>query len=69
MASIEVPKESVDKVYEIIETAKTTGKVMKGTNETTKAIEKGKNQKLEFLLYKDQQIEAYRKLHLWISVT
>ena len=42
MASIEVPKELVDKVYEIIETAKTSGKVMKGTNETTKAIEKGK---------------------------
>ncbi|MCH8003878.1 MAG: 50S ribosomal protein L7ae [Nanoarchaeota archaeon] len=42
MASIEVPKELVDKVYEIIETAKSTGKIMKGTNETTKAIEKGK---------------------------
>jgi large subunit ribosomal protein L7Ae len=42
MASIEVPKESVDKVYEIIETAKSTGKIKKGTNETTKAIEKGK---------------------------
>ena len=41
MASIEVPKELVDKVYEVIETAKTTGKVMKGTNETTKAIERG----------------------------
>ena len=41
MASIEVPKELLDKVYEVIETAKTTGKVMKGTNETTKAIEKG----------------------------
>jgi len=25
MASVEVPKELVDKVYEIIETAKTTG--------------------------------------------
>jgi len=42
MASIEVPKELVDKVYEIIETAKSTGKVMKGTNETTKAIERAK---------------------------
>jgi len=41
MTSIEVPKELVDKVYEIIEIAKTSGKVMKGTNETTKAIEKG----------------------------
>ena len=42
MASIEVPKELLDKVYEIIETAKTTGKIKKGTNETTKAIERGK---------------------------
>jgi len=42
MASIEVPKELVDKVYETIETAKSSGKVIKGTNETTKAIEKGK---------------------------
>lgn len=42
MASIEVPKELADKVYEIIETAKATGKIIKGTNETTKAIERGK---------------------------
>ena len=42
MTSIEVPKELLDKVYEAIETAKTTGKVTKGTNETTKAIERGK---------------------------
>ena len=42
MASIEVPKELVDKVYETIETAKTSGKIKKGTNETTKAIERGK---------------------------
>lgn len=42
MAAIEVPKDSVDKVYEIIENAKATGKIVKGTNETTKAIERGK---------------------------
>ena len=30
-----------DKVYEAVELAKTTGKIRKGTNETTKAIEKG----------------------------
>ena len=42
MASVEVPKELLDKVYEAIETAKTTGKIKKGTNETTKTIEKGK---------------------------
>ena len=42
MAAIEVPKELVDKIYEVIEVAKTTGKIHKGTNETTKAIERGK---------------------------
>ena len=42
MASVEVPKELLDKVYEAIEIAKTTGKIKKGTNETTKTIEKGK---------------------------
>ena len=36
---------------------------------TFKATDKGENQKLEFLIYKDQQIEAYRTLHLFISVT
>jgi len=33
--------ESTDKVYEAIEVAKATGKLRKGTNEVTKAIEKG----------------------------
>jgi len=37
----EVSKELVEKVYEAIEVAKTTGKIKKGTNETTKAIERG----------------------------
>jgi len=36
---------------------------------TFKATKKGEKQKLEFLLYKDQQIEPYRALHLWINVT
>jgi len=36
---------------------------------TFKATDKGENQKLEFLIYKDQQTEAYRTLHLFISVT
>ena len=34
---------------------------------TLQAIEKGENQKLEFLLYKDK--EVYRTLHLWVNVT
>ena len=35
---------------------------------TFKSTKKGKNQKLEFILYKDKQIEAYRKLQLWVNV-
>lgn len=38
---VEVSKELVDKVYEAIEVARSTGKIRKGTNEVTKAIEKG----------------------------
>ena len=33
--------EQEEKVFEAIETAKATGKIRKGTNEVTKAIEKG----------------------------
>lgn len=36
-----VPKETQDKIYEAVELAKKTGKIKKGTNETTKAIERG----------------------------
>ncbi len=37
----EMPKELSDKAYEIIEAARDTGKVRKGTNEVTKLIERG----------------------------
>src|SRR5213080_5586113 len=37
----QVPKEAVDKAYQLLQVAKDTGKVRKGTNETTKAIERG----------------------------
>ena len=37
----EVPKELSDKVLQAIEAARNTGKIRKGTNESTKAIEKG----------------------------
>lgn len=33
--------DKTDRIYEAIETAKATGKLKKGTNEVTKAIEKG----------------------------
>ena len=37
----EAPKDLADRVYEAVEVARTTGKIRKGTNETTKVIEKG----------------------------
>ncbi len=37
----QVPKELADKVLKAVETARTTGKIKKGTNETTKAVERG----------------------------
>lgn len=41
MAGTEVSKEMLDKVYEAVEIAKSTGKLRKGANEATKALEKG----------------------------
>ncbi len=38
----EVPKELAEKVYEAVEAARDSGKIRKGTNEATKAIERGK---------------------------
>ena len=40
MTKTEVPKEISDRVLQAVEAAKNTGKIRKGTNETTKAIEK-----------------------------
>ena len=37
----EVPKEVADAAYEALQLASKTGKVRKGTNETTKAVERG----------------------------
>ncbi len=41
MAQMEVPQELLDRVYEAVEVAKATGKLKKGSNEVTKAIERG----------------------------
>ena len=38
---ISVPKELADIAYEALQVAKDTGKIKRGTNETTKAIERG----------------------------
>jgi len=37
----EMPDELVKKVYEALEKARDSGKIKKGTNETTKAVERG----------------------------
>jgi len=37
----ETPKDLVNEVYEAVRVARQSGKVRKGTNETTKAIERG----------------------------
>lgn len=37
----QTPKELSEKVYEAVTVAKTTGKIVRGVNETTKAIERG----------------------------
>lgn len=37
----QLPKDVADKVLQALEMAKNTGKIRKGTNESTKAIEKG----------------------------
>ena len=38
---IEIPKEIVEASYEALRQAKQTGKIRKGTNEATKAVERG----------------------------
>ena len=38
---ISVPKELAEAAYEALQLARDTGKIRKGTNETTKAIERG----------------------------
>ncbi|WP_400259916.1 50S ribosomal protein L7Ae [Candidatus Methanomassiliicoccus intestinalis] len=40
----EMPKELSDKAYEIVESARDTGKVRRGTNEVTKLVERGEAQ-------------------------
>ena len=42
MAKFEVPKEVADQTYEAVEIATNTGKVRRGVNEVTKAVEREK---------------------------
>ncbi|MCD6575788.1 MAG: 50S ribosomal protein L7ae [Nanoarchaeota archaeon] len=41
-AKVEVPKELAEKALEIVEIARNSGKIKKGLNETTKAVEREK---------------------------
>jgi len=41
MTKFEIPKELENKVLQTLEIAKNTGKIRKGTNETTKSVERG----------------------------
>jgi len=41
MSEGKLPEEQINKVYELVEVARSTGKIKKGTNETTKATERG----------------------------
>ena len=41
IAEFEIPKDVVNRVYEAVTVAKTTGKIRIGVNESTKAIERG----------------------------
>jgi large subunit ribosomal protein L7Ae len=41
-AKVEVPKELADKALEIVEISRNSGKIKKGMNETTKAVEREK---------------------------
>ena len=42
MNTFEVPDEIVERIFQAIEKARVKGKIRKGTNETTKAAERGK---------------------------
>jgi len=37
----DVPKETAEKAYQLVQVARDSGKLRKGTNETTKAVERG----------------------------
>lgn len=41
---VEVSKETVEKIYKLVESVKIDGKLRKGTNETTKSVEKAEAQ-------------------------
>src|SRR3989344_1659649 len=41
MVGTQIPKELVEETYRAVETARATGKIAKGSNEVTKALERG----------------------------
>ncbi len=44
MDAVELPQEVNERLFELLEISRSTGKVRKGTNEVTKALEKGEVQ-------------------------
>ena|SRR5438309_1200844 len=38
---VKIPKELIEKILQLLEVSRNSGKIRKGTNETTKAVEKG----------------------------
>ena len=40
----EIPKDLTDKIYQVVEVAKESGKIRTGTNEVTKLVERGEAQ-------------------------
>jgi large subunit ribosomal protein L7Ae len=61
MVGTEVAQELIEETYRAIETARATGKISKGSNETTKALERG-NAKLVAIAKDTDPIEVV--LHL-----
>ena len=41
MVGIQIPQELVEETYKAVELARTSGKIAKGSNETTKQVERG----------------------------
>ncbi len=59
----EVPKEMSDKAYQLVQIAKDSGKLRKGTNESTKAIERA----VAKLVLIAEDVDPPRLLHTYPS--
>jgi large subunit ribosomal protein L7Ae len=57
---LEIPKDLSDVAYEALQVARDTGKIGRGTNETTKAVERG----VATLVYIAEDVEPPEVAHL-----